>query len=253
MRLKNKSSIVTGASRGIGKAIAFAFASEGANVIVIYRNSKKKAIEVSELIKSQYKVKSAAIKADVSLLKDIAELISSAEKFFGSIDILVNNAGVGSRAAFTDVTEEQFNQAINVNLKGPFFLTQAVAKHMIAHSKTGSIINISSISSFKAELNISAYECAKAGESILTKSAALALAPHHIRVNTISPGLTATDMTQSINDPLARPLSERAQPIPLGRVGQPKDHAGAAIFLASDESSWITGSNIIVDGGESIK
>ncbi len=105
MRLKNKSSIVTGASRGIGKAIAFAFASEGANVIVIYRNSKKKAIEVSELIKSQYKVKSAAIKADVSLLKDIAELISSAEKFFGSIDILVNNAGVGSRAAFTDVTE----------------------------------------------------------------------------------------------------------------------------------------------------
>jgi len=253
MRLKNKNCIITGASRGIGKAIALAFASEGANIMIVYQHSETKALDIANEITTQYNVKATAQQADVAKLADISNLIFAAEDCFGSIDVLVNNAGVGTRAAFIDVTEKSFNDTINVNLKGPFFLTQAIAKNMIAYSVAGSIINISSISAFKADLNISAYECAKAGASMLTKSAALALAPHGIRVNTISPGLTATDMTQPKDDPLAKPLSERAGPIPLGRVGQPKDHAGAAIFLASDESSWITGADIVVDGGESVK
>ncbi len=251
-RLNNKNCIITGASRGIGKAIALAFASEGANTIIAYKNCEKEALDVVNSIK-RLGLKSKAVRADLSCINDIKNLVDMSEQFLGGIHVLVNNAGLGTRAPFTEVTEEQFTQAIDVNLKGPFFLTQAVAQHMINRKSGGSIINISSISSFKAGLNISAYECAKAGASMLTRSAALALAPHAIRVNTISPGLTATDMTQPVNDPYARPLSERVKPIPLGRVGQPKDHAGAAVFLATDESSWVTGADIIVDGGESVK
>lgn len=218
LRLKNKNCIITGSSRGIGKAIAFAFASEGANIVIAYRNSEKKALDMVDEIK-RLGLKSKVVKADLSHIDDIKNLVAVSEDFLGDINVLVNNAGAGTRSPFIEVTESQFDQAIDVNLKGPFFLTQAVAKQMINHKQGGSIINISSISSFKAGLNISAYECAKAGVSMLTKSSALALAPYAIRVNTLSPGLTATDMTQPVNDPHARPLSERAAPIPLGRVG----------------------------------
>ena len=172
-------------------------------------------------------------------------------KSLGSIDILVNNVGVTTRTAFTETTSEQFDFVFSNNLKFPFFLSQRVVKHQLDRKIEGSIINISSVSAYKAISKMAHYQCSKAGLSMLTKSLAYELAPHRIRVNTISPGLTATQGNRNQWEGDPELWRHRGKDIPLGRAGVAADHAGAAVFLASDESSWMTGGDIVIDGGES--
>lgn len=248
MKLKNKNVLITGGSRGIGKAIALGFAKEGANVAFNYKSDKEKASETQSEIES-LSVASFGIQADIATTEGRHHLFQQALACMdGKIHILVNNAGILTRTKFLDITEEQLTNVINVNLIAPFLLSQLVAKHMCEQTINGSIINISSISAFKAA-NLSHYECSKAGLTMLTKSMALELAPDNIRVNCILPGLTATDINRHQWQDNPEFWEQRADPIPLGRPGTPNDYVGAATFLASDDSSWMTGADLIIDGG----
>ncbi len=251
MRLKGKNCLITGGSRGIGRAIAMGFAKEGAHVVFSYRRDKAQALDVVSAIE-QLSLNTKAVQCDVSNKNSLIKLFSEAQEILGNIHVVVNNAGVITRAPFLDVSEDDIDSMITVNYKAPFLLTQVAGKHMQHHQEPASIINISSISAYRAESNIAHYECSKAACSMLTKSAALALAPYQIRVNSISPGLTETDMSSPTGDSYVELLEKRIEPIPLNRVGKPQDHVGAAVFLASDESSWVTGADIVVDGGEMI-
>jgi len=250
MRLAGKRCLITGGSRGIGRAIAQGFAHQGAKVIITYNQAKEAGEELVQGILAQGG-DACALSLDLQHTETIDSFAQQAFEVFDGIDVLVNNAGTVRRTELTTLTEKEFDDVFTVNFKSPFFLLQAVSRRMIKQNTQGSIINISSISATVAEGMIAHYECAKAALSMLTRSAALELAPHQIRVNTISPGLTATDMVLKPKDH-QKPWEIRLQPIPLGRAGQPQDHVGAAIFLASDESSWVTGSNIVIDGGETL-
>lgn len=249
-KLYNKNAIITGGSNGIGKAIAKSFAKEGANLIITYYKDKVAADRIIEEIE-EFGTKIKSIQIDLSITNNVNNLINESLNFLGKIDILINNVGLTTRTDFIEITEEQYDIVLATNLKSPFFLTQIVSKHMIKNKIKGSIINISSISSRKSISRIAHYQCSKAALSMLTKSVAYELAPYGIRVNTISPGLTATNgnLNQWKDNPEL--WSYRCKDIPIGRAGIPEDHAGAAVFLASDVASWITGSDIVIDGGES--
>lgn len=248
MKLKNKVALVTGAGRGIGKAIALEFAKEGANVIINYNKSKKEAEDVkNEIEKTGSKV--IVIKADVSKKEEVEEMIEKTLNEFKRIDILVNNAGVISAAPLQELTEEDWDKIMDVNLKGVFLCSKAVSKIMMKQ-KSGKIINISSIygSIFGAEY-VMHYCASKAGVANLTKSLAQALAPH-IQVNSISPGNIDTEMTRRAGDDFIKKVIEKT---PLKRLGKPEEIAKVAVFLASSDSDFITGQNIVVDGGLSLE
>ena len=252
MRLNGKNAIVTGGSRGIGRAIALALAENGANVALTYKDNRDGAEEVVDQIKQMGRT-ARAIQVDVSRTNELRELVDTATDFFGEIHILVNNAGILNLCPFLDITEKEFDHMIAVNLRGPFFLTQLVGRKMAIYGKGGSIVNISSISAERAKGNTSHYDCAKAGLSMLTKSTALELAPYRIRVNALCPGLTRTNLSCKMPADEERLRKEWLPSIPLGRFGQPIDHAMAVVFLASDEASWITGVSITIDGGNTIR
>ncbi|MDH4265939.1 MAG: 3-oxoacyl-ACP reductase FabG [Deltaproteobacteria bacterium] len=246
MRLKDKVAIVTGAGRGIGEAIALLFAEEGAKVVVNDVNEAD-GNRTGEAIKS--KGGKAVVVIGSVTVRDIAQkMMDTAVKEFGIVDILVNNAGILRDAMLHKMTDEQWDQVIDVNLKGVFLCTQCAAQVM-REKRYGKIINLSS-AMWKGNPGQLNYSAAKAGVIGLTKTAAKELAPKGINVNAIAPGLIWTDMLKSTPPAILERMQKNlATTVPLNRLGLPRDVANVALFLASDESSYVTGQVIYCDGG----
>lgn len=245
--MKNKNVLITGASRGIGKAIAIGFAKEGYNIGINYHNNIKAAEETLEEV-LKYNVDADIFKADVSNVSEVEKLAGSFIKRFGKIDILINNAGISYRNLLSDTSFDDWNKIINTNLSSAFYLSKALLPSFIS-SKSGSIINISSVWGEVGASCEVAYSASKAGLIGFTKALAKELAPSGIRVNCVSPGVIDTDMNSSLTNNDMDLLKEE---ILLGRIGNPEDIANAVLFLASDKSKYITGVNISVNGGFSI-
>lgn len=251
MKLDNKVAIVTGSSRGIGAAIAKTFAREGARVVVNYVQNAEEANRVVEAIKVLGST-ATAVCADVSQKNQTLKLVDHAVSVFGRLDILVNNAAILIGGTILDTKEEDWDRSIAVNLKGPFNCMQA-AGTVMARQRSGKIINISSISGLggapRGEL---AYSCSKAGLIHMTRLAALDLGPYGVSVNCIAPGWTVTDMVirNAGSEQRLKQMNEmKAKQAVMGRVGDPQDIANLALFLASEESSFIAGQVIVADGG----
>jgi len=245
MRLNDRIAIVTGAARGIGLAIAQRFAAEGAKVIMSDVLDKE-GEAAAEAIGATY------MHCDVSKTSDVTALVNAVVAKHGAVDILANNAGIAVGSDFLEVTEADFDRVIGINLKGSFFMLQACARQMVkqvqAGRKPGAIINMSSVNDTLAIPAIVTYCISKGGVSQLTRSTALALAPHGIRVNAIGPGTIETDMAKGVLADQAA-LNRAMSRTPLGRVGAPSEVASIAAFLASDDASYVTGETIYVDGG----
>lgn len=244
MKLQGKVAVVTGASRGIGRGIALELAKNGANVVVNFAGSEAKALEVVEEIKSLGR-EAFAVKCDVSNSEDVTNMMDLAIKTFGSIDILVNNAGITRDTLLMRMKEEDFDAVIDTNLKGVFLCTKAVTRQMFKQ-KAGKIINISSVVGATGNLGQVNYVSAKAGVVGMTKACALEMAPRGINVNAVAPGFIETDMTDELSDEIKEWMLGR---IPLNCFGKVEDIANAVTFLASDDSSYITGQTIHVNGG----
>ncbi len=246
MRLKEKKAIITGAGSGIGKAIAKRFAIEGAFVCVAGRTFESIKKTADEILHNGGKA--IAVRCDISSLSDIDKMIGQTLDEFNRIDILVNNAAVAEYCSFLNVSEEILDRHLDINIKGTFFCSQYVARVMVKQGGGGRIVNISSISDIKADKDIIHYCITKGGINMMTKVMSLELAKYNITVNAISPGVVPTKLTENwLSDPEVY-RSELAR-VPLGRLGRPEDIVGAAVYLASDEASWTTGSTIYIDGG----
>lgn len=248
--LAGKNAIITGAGRGIGAELAKDFAKAGANIMLVSRTQSdldKVANEIKEFAPEQTIVGHAC---DVSNVEAVQAMVDEAEKLFGNIDILVNNAGINKKMPFLDVDLDTWQSIININLTGQFIVAQTVAKKMAESGKGGSIVSMASVGGFIALQNTSPYCASKGGILQMTRVMASDLAPYHIRVNAICPGFIDTGLLE--NNPQCDKLVEQFKhSTPLGRVGNVRDLSGAAIFLASDAASYITGTQITVDGGMS--
>lgn len=242
--MNNKTAIITGASRGIGRAIAKAFAETGYNVIINYRSNAEKAVSLSGSLKEKG-LCAETFRADVGVYSEAKALIDFAYERFGSVDVLVNNAGISQIKLFTDITEDDWSNMISTNLTGVFNCSQHAAKYMISQ-KSGNIINISSMwGSVGASCEVH-YSAAKAGVIGLTKGLAKELGLSGIRVNCITPGVIMTEMMDGFTKDELDSIKEE---IPLNRFGTPEDVAEAALFLASDSAKNITGQIIGTNGG----
>ena len=247
MLLDQKVAIVTGADSGIGRGIAIQFAKEGATVVVNYAHAKDKAEEVRQLIE-QNNGKALVIQADVSQYQQATGLIQQTVEHFNRLDIMVNNAGMEIHSAFVDVTEEQFDRVLGVDLKGVFFCAQAATREMIKRKTPGRIINISSIHEDLAMPQNVPYCCAKGGVRMLMRTIALELASYNITVNNIAPGAIHTPIDADVEaDP--EKMAALLKEIPLHRMGQPEEVGKLALYLASDAAAYITGSTYVIDGG----
>lgn len=249
-RLEGKTALVTGSSSGIGRGIAIRFAREGANVAVNYSKSKDSAEEtMREIDKSG--AKSFLVRADVSQTDQVNKMVSDTVHEFGRLDILVNNAGIFVESSLEDTTDEIWDKVLGTNLKGAFLCARRCVPEMAKTGK-GKIINTASMDGLISEPNIPAYAVSKAGVIGLTTSLALDLASKKINVNAIAPGQIQTPMIGEWlkNPELVKGLVSKT---PLGRLGQPEDVAATAAFLAADESDFITGTVILVDGGWTIQ
>ena len=244
MLLDGKVALVTGGSRGIGRAIAVALAREGAKVAINFAGNEKAAEETKALVE-QAGSEAILLKADVSDKDADAALIDTIIKTYGKIDILVNNAGITRDNLMLRMKEDDFDAVIDTNLRSVFYLTKAAAKSMMK-KRTGRIINMSSVVGLTGNAGQVNYAAAKAGVLGITKSAAKELASRGITVNAVAPGFIETDMTDVLSDTVKESLLHE---IPLKRMGEPKDVANAVLFLASDQSAYITGQVIHVDGG----
>lgn len=248
MKLENKISLVTGAGQGIGRAIALAFASECCSVIVNDINPET-ALSTAREIMAQGGT-ALPITADVSVRDDVSNMVEEIITNLGRIDILVNNAGIQTETPFMDLSEEEWDSIINVNLKGTFLCSQLVAREM-AKQGGGKIINISSVHQVLPRRNIAHYAASKGGVAMLTKVMALELASYKINVTCIAPGAIATAMNTSVlNSP--QELAEMNSKIPWRRMAEPGEVAQAAVYLASNDADYVTGSTIYVDGGISL-
>ena len=246
MKLQNKVSVVTGGSKGIGAAICIAFAREGSDVLVGYNSSENEARKVADEIQSLGR-KSLAVKVDVSCGNQVDQMVATALDSFGKIDVLANVAGITFKSFMKDLPEEEWDRVIDTNLKGTFLCSQAVGKVMIQNGG-GSIVNISSIAGHVPQVSGGVYSTSKAGVNMLSKVLALEWAEYNIRVNAISPGPVETEMVQYVyNTPELR--AKRKETIPLNRFAQPEEIATAAVFLASEDSSYTTGHCLVIDGG----
>jgi len=246
MRLRGMTAVITGSSRGIGKAIALGFARQGARVVV-HCATQIAAAEATAADIRAAGGEAVVVQADLADPARCRDIISAALNAFGRIDVLVNNAGMAIRQALLEVTPEAWDLVTNVNLKSVYFLSQAAARDMLLRG-SGKIINISSVHDAVPMANNSVYCIAKAGLVMLTKALALELAPRGIQVNCISPGAILTDENRDrLADPAyrARVLAK----IPAGRIGIPEDVVGAAVLLASREADYVTGATLYVDGG----
>lgn len=247
MRLEDQVAIVTGAGYGIGRAIAVIFAQEGADIVIAEVNEER-GKETAKLVKKKGR-RALMIQADIGRQSDVQRVIQETFNAFGHLDILVNNAGIlGGFAPFLEVGEEDFDEIVRVNLKGVFLCGQAAAKEMVRAGRGGKIINLGSIESEVAIAGNSIYAATKGAVRLLTKAMALELAPHKINVNAIGPGPVATGMTASFQGESSFEELIRMN-TPWGRMGQPKDIAHTALFLASKEADFITGTILFVDGG----
>lgn len=244
MTLDQKVAVVTGASRGIGRAIALKLAHEGANVAVNYNGNKEKADEVVAEIISLGR-KAISVKANVSDPEEVALMFKTVEQELGTINILVNNAGITRDNLLMRMKEEEWDSVINTNLKGVFNCIKSISRSMMKQ-KCGKIINIASVVALAGNVGQCNYVAAKAGVIGLTKSSALELASRGIQVNAVAPGFITTDMTDKLADNIKEQLLDR---IPLKKFGRPEDIANAVSFLASPESDYITGQVISVNGG----
>ena len=245
-QLAGKVAVVTGASKGIGAAIAKQLAAGGAAVVVNYASSKKDADKVvANIVKKGGKAK--AVQADVAKRADIKRLFAETKKAFGAADILVNNAGVYEFLPLEEVTEDHFHKQFNVNVLGLILTTQEAVKQF--GSKGGSVINISSVASTSTPPTGSVYSATKAAVDAVTKSLAAELGPRKIRVNAINPGMVETEGLHSAGMVESEFREQAEAQTPLGRIGQPDDIAPAVVFLASPESGWITGETFRVSGG----
>jgi NAD(P)-dependent dehydrogenase (short-subunit alcohol dehydrogenase family) len=245
--LREKVALITGAKRGIGKAIALAFAEAGASIAVCSRVADDGQLEAVADEVRQRGQRCVAIQADVSQKPDVDTMVQKVIDTLGVVDILVNNAAVSIGAPLMDTKEGDWDSIMNVDLKGYFLCSLAAGRRMIEQKK-GTIINMASRLGIKATPFMGAYGVAKAGELMLTRILALELAKDNIRVNAIAPGIVRTEGSASVwSKPEA--LQRFASAIPLGRIAMPEDIVGAALFLASDASSYITGHTIVVDGG----
>ncbi len=244
MKLEGKSAIVTGASRGIGREIALELARQGANVAVNYSGSEAKANETVEEIKALGR-DAFAVKADVSDSEAVTAMMKETIERFGSIDILVNNAGITRDNLLMRMKEEEWDEVISINLKGVFLCTKAATRQMMKQ-RSGRIINVSSIVGVSGNPGQANYVAAKAGVIGLTKTSAKELATRGITVNAIAPGFISTDMTDKLNEEVKEQMLSG---IPLGRLGEPSDIAKVALFLASEDSRYMTGQTLHVDGG----
>ncbi|MBR3599605.1 MAG: 3-oxoacyl-[Lachnospiraceae bacterium] len=244
MRLDGKTAIVTGGSRGIGRSICLALAKAGANVVTCYAHGADGANETVKLCE-ELGVRAMAMKADVANYEDVSAMVSKTKEEFGSIDILVNNAGITKDNLMLKMTEADFEQVIDTNLKGAFLFTKDVSKIMLKQ-RSGRIINISSVVGVFGNAGQVNYAASKAGLIGMTKSVAKELASRGITSNAIAPGFIETDMTAALNDSVAE---EMLKAIPLKRMGTGEDIANTVVFLASDYASYITGQVICVDGG----
>lgn len=244
MKLEGKVALVTGASRGIGREIALRLAKEGANVAVNYAGSETKAYEVVEEIK-QLGRDAFAIQCNVAESESVTKMVKQTIERFGSLDILVNNAGITRDNLLMRMKEEEWDDVIDINLKGVFLCTKAVSRQMM-RQRSGRIINIASIVGVSGNPGQANYVAAKAGVIGLTKTTAKELAARGITVNAVAPGFISTDMTDQLPEDVKE---EMLKIIPLGRFGEPTDIAHIVAFLASEESAYITGQTIRVDGG----
>lgn len=242
--LQGKIALVTGASRGIGRAIALELASKGAHVVVNYAGSESKAQSVVEEI-HQMGSKSFKFQADVANETDVKSMVKETINQFGSIDILVNNAGITKDNLLMRMKEAEFDQVINTNLKGCFICMKSVTRQMMKQ-RSGRIINIASIVGVSGNPGQANYVAAKAGVIGLTKSTAQELATRNILVNAVAPGFISTDMTDALNETQKEAI---LQMIPLSKLGKPEDVANVVRFLASDDANYITGQTIHIDGG----
>jgi NAD(P)-dependent dehydrogenase (short-subunit alcohol dehydrogenase family) len=247
MKLREKIAIVTGASQGIGRGIAMELAEAGADVVVNCDRNVQKAEEVANEIRICGR-RAMVAQADVSKSMDVKRMVQLALEKFDRIDILVNNAGIEISGAIEGVSEEDWDRVMGINLKGVFLCSQAVGRHMIQRKSGGSIINVASISGSMPEMNSGAYTPSKAGMIGLTKLLAIEWAKYNIRVNSVSPGPIMTPMQRTAY-PSEALLAARNKAVPMNRHGTPEEIGRAVVFLASEDSSYMTGADVVVDGG----
>lgn len=244
MKLEGKAAIVTGASRGIGREIALELARQGADVVVNYSGSEERANHVVEEIKALGR-KAFSFQCNVANSESVASMVKEAIDTFGKIDILVNNAGITRDNLLMRMKEDEWDDVININLKGVFLCTKAVTRQMMKQ-RSGRIINISSIVGVSGNPGQANYVAAKSGVIGLTKTTAKELSSRGITVNAIAPGFITTDMTDKLNEDVKEQM---LQQIPLARFGEPADIANVVVFLASEDSRYMTGQTLHVDGG----
>ena len=243
-KLAGKTAIITGASRGIGAEIARKFAADGAKVVVNYSGSQEKAEAVVADIQANGG-EAIAVKANVSDSESVKAMVDETMKTFGSVDILVNNAGITRDNLMMRMKDDEWDDVINTNLKGVFVCTKAVTRQMMKQ-RAGRIINIASIVGVMGNAGQANYVASKAGVIGLTKTTARELASRGITANAVAPGFITTDMTDQLNEEVQKAMLGQ---IPLGRFGAPEDVAKAALFLASDDASYMTGQTLHLDGG----
>ena len=243
-KLDGRTAIVTGASRGLGRSIAVGLAEAGADLALVHRSGGSDTQELVEALGRRC----VTIRADLADSGSVATIVGETAGKLGGIDILVNNAGIIRRAPLTELTEKDWDDVMDVNIRSLFFLSQAVAKVMIEQGRGGKIVNVASMLSFQGGIRVASYTASKSAVLGLTRLLANELAPHGINVNGIAPGYMATDNTRALREDPVRneAILER---IPAGRWGSPEDLQGAAVFLASDASQYMHGYTIAVDGG----
>lgn len=248
MRLEGKTALVTGASHGIGRAITLTFAREGADIALTWRSREAGADDTAREVEALGR-KVVSCQAEMTNSDDCMRAVDSAIEHLGKVDILVNNAGGGRGDRLIDLTPEDWHYTIDLCVTAPFLLGQRVARHLIERGAGGAILNISSVHSANAWPNDSAYGVAKAGLNRLTESMALEWARFGIRVNCIAPGYIKVATTEEEQDRYRREETHASPLIPLRRTGRPDEIASAALFLCSDEASYVTGRTLFVDGG----
>ncbi|MBM3223363.1 MAG: SDR family oxidoreductase [Candidatus Tectomicrobia bacterium] len=246
MRLAGKVALVTGAQQGIGQAIALAYGREGASVVINYLDGQAAAEALAAEIRALGQ-RAVTVAGDVSQATAVHQMVEAGERL-GGIDILVNNAGIFPRVPFLEMTAAQWDEVINVNLKGTFLCTQAVAQRLVARGHSGAVINLASSAAFRSSPRGVHYVASKAGIIGVTRATALELAPYRVRVNAIAPG--TTDTAQPRYGMSEDELQAAGRQVPLGRMATPEDVAGLAVFLASEEACHITGQTMHVNGGQ---
>ncbi len=247
LHLKDRVALVTGGSRGLGRAICLGLAAEGAKVAVNYRRNPEKAAAVVEQIRSTYGVRASAVPADVSKEADVIEMFRLVEEELGPVDVLVNNAAVCPTCQVKDITEQEWSHTLEVNLTGTFLTSREMIRRLLAAGRTGRIVNVSSQAAFRGSTTGHApYDASKGGMISLTVSLAREVAPYGIAVNAVAPGMMHTEMTAAT---LEADKEKYLARIPLRHIGDPAEIAGVIVFLASDRASYMTGATVDVSGG----